>query len=155
MSAPRRPRAQTAQSDVISGDRAFLERCGLVNAAGQVVGVEGPHPDAYLLEMIAEFTTLKHLVQARFDRLNKYKEGGKVWRRLWNELLSTRDREEELEQEIVATKAHTVLALLAKMGVFCEMHENGGTFVGRPVAVLREAMAMLEGDPVHVPREPA
>ncbi len=129
-------------------DRALLERCGLINAAGQVVGAEEPHPDARLLEMIAECTTLMQAARALFYRLRLYKEDGRAYRRLWRQVISTRGREEQLEQEIVETRAHTPIGMLAKMGFYVDLHDdNCGTMIGRPMSVMREAMAMLGNVP--------
>ena len=156
MSASRKPRTRGIQSVAMPGDRALLERCGLVDAAGRVLGVEGPHPDARLLEMVAEYTTLMEAAHALYHQLGRYKEDGRAYKRLWREMLSTRDREEELEQEIVATKAHTPMGLLAKMGLYVDKHgDSTGSWLGYPISVMREAMAMLGSAPVHVPREPA
>lgn len=153
----RKPRTRGIQSGTVPGDCALLKRCGLVDAAGRVLGAEGPHPDARLLVMVAEYTTLMEAARALYHQLGRYKEDGRAYKRLWREILSTRDCEEELEQEIVATKAVTSMGLLAKMGLYVDMHgDNTGSWLGRPISVMREAMAMLGDDlVVHAPRQPA
>ena len=125
-------------------DRALLERCGLVNAAGQVVGAEGPHPDAALLDMINRYTTLMHASRRLFYQARQYNEDGRAFKRLWREMLATRPQQDALEREIANTKATTILGLVAKMGVWVDMHgDNSGTMIGHPIGTMREAMAML------------
>ena len=156
MSAPRKPRSRGLQSVAVPGDRALLERCGLVDASGRVSGAERMHPDAKLLAMVADYTTMIQTSQALYARLHNYKEDGRVYRRLWREMLSTREQEEQLELKILAIKAETKLGLLAKMGLYCDLHQDHtGSWLGRPMAVMREAMAMLGGDPIYAPWEPA
>ena len=131
----------------------LLQRCGLVTPQGDVVGAEGPHPDAELLALIAQFSHLTEVSHRAIRRAELVKEGGAAYRRHWKEALSTHRERDQLERAICATKAKTTVGAIARMQLWMEVwgDKTGGTVWDLPHAAIRDAMVILEAGANRLP----
>ena len=104
------------------------------------------HRDADLLDAIEHYTTMMQSAYRSMRRANQLQAEGRAYRRVWREILASRDERERLEQLICTTKARTPLGAIAKGQLWLEQHaDNSGSLMDLPRAAITELVTMLEG----------
>jgi hypothetical protein len=70
------------------------------------------------------------------------RQPGKMRSPTWaNEMLATRLQEDAIKREIANIKPVILLGLVAKLGVWIDMHgDNSETMIGHPIGKMREAV---------------
>ena len=100
--------------------------------------------DADLLELIERCTDVMQQQRRLMDRANRYKEDGRIYRRMWKELLAFNPERERLEKLVSTTNARTSLGAIAKGQLWLEQHaDNSGTMMDLPRSAMADLMVLL------------